>query len=659
MPFIFSKKVVLCLGAALLAAPLASAITPAPDWAVEAAKAPTPASAKDAEAVILQDDYVITIDEKNHAIERERMAVRILKPQGRDWGECGTEYDKDSKLNYLRVWTIDASGKQFQARETDFRDVGNNGDPVMQFSTRYRYVKPPANDPGSVVACESEVHLLPYMNMEDWQIQHSVPVLHESLELILPPGGHYSESWSRYTPVKPVEVASNHLRWEIQDVPAINLEHLHAVPASRALMARVAVMWGDSAVKGAAAQWRAIGQWQDALEAHRPDPTPEITARTQELVAGAPDLYTKLSRITDFIQKNIRYFIVVRGIGGWQAHYAADIFRNRYGDCKDKTTLLISMLQVIGVKAYYLHVDSERGTIDPAAPSLIGNHMITAIELPEGENDARLAARVKTAQGKTLLIFDPTDEFTPVGLINEDLQGAYANIAMGEDSQVIQLPVLRPDVAGMRREGKFTLSADHLLSGEIHENFSGDDAMYQRAHLKNSDSKEIHDHLEKNLGGELPGLTFKSYAYQHQNELDQPLGLELHFSVENYAHAAGPLLLFRPRILGSHVWSVPDVMDGKPRTWPIELGHPGHWHDSFEIKLPDAYAVDELPDPVDMDLDFASYHSKVTVASGVIHYERDYVMRQVELPASRGADFRKLESAILFDEKGTVVLKKQ
>ena len=60
----------------------------------------------------------------------------------------------------------------------------------------------------------------------------------------------------------------------------------------------------------------------------------------------------------------MRYFIVVRGIGGWQAHYAADICLNHYGDCKDKTTLLISMLQAIGIKAYFVPVDDRRGVVD-------------------------------------------------------------------------------------------------------------------------------------------------------------------------------------------------------------------------------------------------------------------------------------------------------
>lgn len=43
----------------------------------------------------------------------------------------------------------------------------------------------------------------------------------------------------------------------------------------------------------------------------------------------------------------------------------------------------------------------------------------------------------------------------------------------------------------------------------------------------------------------------------------------------------------------------------------------------------------------------------------MLHYEREYIVRQVEIPAARAADFRKLESTILADERRTAVLKKQ
>ena len=656
------------ISAAIAAALLFSAITPeafaknkmepVPQWALDAAKIPTPKAARDAKAVMLFDEYVITLDEQNHAVERERSAVRILKQQGRQYAQCAVDYDVDEKLNYFRSWTLTSEGKQFQAMQSDFTDRGAYSDAVMQFTERFRVVKPPASDPGSVVVCETEKHLRPYMNEEEWNIQSSIPIVQEALELALPPGGHYAESWRKYHPVKPIETGNNHLRWEIKDMPALDLEDVNGAPPWGALAARMSIKWGDAAVKGADNQWRALGLWQQQLEQHRADPTPEITAKTQQLIAGAPDLYTKLSRITTYIQKNVRYFVVMRGIGGWQAHYAGDIFRNRYGDCKDKTTLLIAMLRAAGIRGYYFHVDSRRGIIDPAAPSLYGNHMITAIELPDGEDDPQLMARVKAVNGKTLLIFDPTDEETPVGLIRAQLQGAWGNIANGADSQVLQMPVLSPEAAGRVRKGSFTLAPDGSLTGDISETFIGDDAMSERMFIKESDSKEIHDALEDRLGKDLTNLKFKGFKFAQTDDLTKPLKLDLHVSDSNYAHTAGALLLVRPRVLGSHVRTMTDIMQGKPRTYAIELGHAAHFRDSFDIAIPAGYVVDETPDPVDVNFDFASYKSSVFVKGNLLHYEREFVIKDVEISAGKASEFRKLQSAIMNDERSTAVLKK-
>jgi hypothetical protein len=102
--------------------------------------------------------------------------------------------------------------------------------------------------------------------------------------------------------------------------------------------------------------------------------------------------------------------------------------------------------------------------------------------------------------------------------------------------------------------------------------------------------------------------------------------------------------------------------DDKPRTVPIDLNATGHWHDSFDITLPDGYAVDEMPDPVNLDTEFASYHSTVSTPEAgkgkLLHYERDYKVKDVELPAEKAAEFHRLEGTILADEKATVVLRR-
>ena len=627
---------------------------PVPDWGMEAYKTKTPVYASDAAAVILYDEYVETIDGQGRATEREREAIRILKPQGRG-NTCAVEYNEDRKINYFRAWTIAADAKTYQAQDADFSEQGDTSVPIMLSTTRHRIAHPPAVDVGAVVICESEELMEPYSQEKIWEIQNRIPILYQALEVDLPAGRTLAESWHHHAAIAPVKMAPNGWRWEVKDEPSLVLRDVPSHPDWSALAARMDVQWGDAAVAGLEDQWRALGDWVTRLEANRPDPSPEITTQTQKLIAGAPDLFTQLERITDYIQKDIRYFVVIRGIGGFQAHPAAEIFRNRYGDCKDKTTLLISMLQVAGIHSYYVPVDTHRGYVDPAEPSLAGNHMIAAIEIPPDVQDKRLQAVVKARDGKRYLIFDPTDERTPVGNLRSELQGGYGILSAGGASQLIALPVLSPDANGTNLRGEFTLAPDGTLTGSVNSSHIGPEGADLRSFLKYSDEKERHDAFETDLAHDLPGVVLDSFQFVQPPALDQPLEFHYKVTASGYAHAAGPMLLVRPRVLGSYTQDFND----KARTVPIDLSATGRWHDAFEIMLPAGYVVDDTPDPVSLDFDFASYHSSVTAKDNRLHYEREYVVRQVEIPAERAADFRKLESAILADERGTAVLKKQ
>lgn len=627
---------------------------PLPDWAVQANKTHTPEYAKEASAIVLYDEYVETIDGNGRPTERERKAIRILKPQGRH-NTCGVGYDGDEKINYFRVWTVAADEKQYMAQDTDFLEAGDTAIPVMLSTYKARIAHPPAVDVGATIFCESEEVLRPYMHEKSWRIQDDMPIVFQALEIDLPAGARRAEAWHSFRAVPAVEVAPNHWRWEIKEMPALDLRDIPSHPEWEALAARMTVQWGDAAVDGKDNEWKAIGTWVTGLEADRPLPTPDITASTRALIAGAPDFYTKLSRITESIQKNIRYFIVERGISGFQANHAADIFRNRYGDCKDKTTLLIAMLRVAGINAYYMPVDSHRGIVDPDVPSIYGDHMITAIEVPADVNDERLMALTKGHDGRRYLIFDPTNERTPVGNLPAYLQGGYGILSAGPASQVLALPILPPEGNGNERKGAFTLAADGGLSGQVDVMHGGAGGAEMRLALKDADEKERRQGLETSIARDVPGVILNSFQYVQPAELNKPMELHYKFTAAQYAHNAGPLLLVRPRVVGSDAIAFND----KIRTVPIDLNATGRWRDSFDITLPAGYVVDETPDPVSLDLDFASYHSTVTARGDQLHYERELVVKQVELPASRAADFRKLESAILMDEKGTAVLKKQ
>ncbi len=183
------------------------------------------------------------------------------------------------------------------------------------------------------------------------------------------------------------------------------------------------------------------------------------------------------------------------------------------------------------------------------------------------------------------------------------------------------------------RKGTFTLAADGTLTGSVDTLHSGpegaDFRMLPQVHRRERAPRILG---EIRLARDLPGVTLDSFQFVQPAALDKPLEFHYKVTVPQYAHQAGPLLLVRPRVVGDDVASHSTTSRAP---CPLTLDATGHWHDSFDITLPPGYVVDETPDPVDVDLDFASYHSSVTAKGNVLHYEREYVVRQVEIPASR------------------------
>jgi hypothetical protein len=97
----------------------------------------------------------------------------------------------------------------------------------------------------------------------------------------------------------------------------------------------------------------------------------------------------------------------------------------------------------------------------------------------------------------------------------------------------------------------------------------------------------------------------------------------------------------------------------KPRKFPIQFRAASHETDIFEIELPEGFSVDELPDPVKVDVGFAEYESKTEVHGQVLRYTRDYTLRQLQVPTAQEAELKHLFSIIYSDERNSAVLKRQ
>ncbi len=177
------------------------------------------------------------------------------------------------------------------------------------------------------------------------------------------------------------------------------------------------------------------------------------------MIKGAEDDDAKLRAIYTYVSKQFRYIGVAFGIGRYQPHSASDVLANQYGDCKDKHTLLASLLAAAGIQAYPALINSTHA-LDPDVPSPSQfDHVITAVP-----------------QGNGFVWLDTTAEVAPYGYLLSPLwQKQALVIPTDKSATLIATPAEPPTTASETFRIDAKLKDDGTLEGKIERTLSGSD----------------------------------------------------------------------------------------------------------------------------------------------------------------------------------------
>jgi len=621
--------------------------------------APLPAYDEKTDAVLLYSETNVTVVSTDKIKTQVREAYKILRPNGRGHGTVLVRVNPQRKVKSLHGWCIPAQGKDYEVKDKDAIEVSPpsiEGAELIS-DVKYKVLHIPAPDPGNIVGYEYEVEDQPFFLQDMWQFQEMDPVRESHYSLQLPVGWEYKASWLNHPEAKPTEVGGNLSQWVLNNVRGMRREP--EMPPRDGVAGSMIVSFfppGGPALNGFAT-WNDMGKWYANLVTGRMEASPAIKQQVAALTASKSTPLQKMQAIAEFVQRDIRYVAIELGIGGWQPHPAPDVFSHRYGDCKDKATLLRSMLQEIGVDSYYVAIYTERGAVTPQTPAHHGfNHVITAIKLPEGLTDQSLIATIQHPKLGKILFFDPTDYLTPFGQIRGALQANYGLLVTPDGGELIELPQQPSSMNGVQRTAILTLDATGTLKGEVKEVRLGQRASSERWRLRTvtTDTDRIKP-IEELLANSLGSFHITHASVINLQQTDQPFGFNYSFESPNYAKNAGNLLLVRPRVIGNKGAGFLETKE--PRKFPVEFEGPARDTDTFEITIPAGYAVDDIPPPVDADYSFASYHAKTVVNGNVVDYSRTFEVRELSVPVDKAEDLRKFYRTIASDERNTVVLK--
>ncbi|MDQ3283128.1 MAG: DUF3857 and transglutaminase domain-containing protein [Acidobacteriota bacterium] len=616
-----------------------SALAGVPDWVRAAIPAQLP-PADDARSIVLLDDTALTVANEGTITSRHRRVVKILTPAGREDAYVAVWFDGDTKLRAMRGWSIDRAGQEYTVKEKDAVEA-NAGDYELFTDARMKVLRIPA-EVGSVVAFEYERNERPYLLQSAWHFQEDIPVMVARFQVTLPTAWTYEARWLNHAPVSPMGANT----FEVRSVPAIKDEPRRPTVASIAARAGF-----DFVPPGAKAlDWAGLARWYASLAAQRTASTPALQAKVRELTSGASDPIKPLAR---FAQRDVRYVAVEVGIGGYQPHAAGDIFSKRFGDCKDKVTLLRTMLKEAGIEAMYVLVHTDRGTTDPQLPSMSAfNHVIAAIPVSAATSKGMPAVIDHPRLGK-LLLFDPTSTLTPYGELPEYLQASRGLIVTKDGGELIELPAHAPDASQLRRVAKLQLDEHGTLSGTIEETRTGSMAASMRGALQALTFAERVRRIETNLSAHLTNYTTADVTIEHLDEPEQDLVIRYSINAPQYAKRVADMLLVRPRIVGEKSEGIVKA----DRAYAYVTDGPSLQLDEVDIRMPANAKLDELPEKVEAKTPHVEYSSVSTFADGVLHYRRRYSQKAYVIATDAVKELNRAWSAILADERANAVFR--
>jgi hypothetical protein len=631
----------------------------APAWLQADAKVPTPSfEIRDVPAVVLRKEESVQIASDGTVIRTIRGAIRVLTKSGRSRAYAQAIYTTDSdKVKDMDGWLIARTGKVTHYGKKEVIDIALSTNDLYN-EARKRVID--ASDDaveGDVFGYEVVLQERSVFSQFQFLFQNNLPALSSTFQLSLPDGWRAESVTFNHEKIVP-NVAGSSYTWALGNLKPINPEPNS--PSYYSLAPRIAVSFYPAAATATQiktfANWNDVAKWMAEIEDPMMTVDDSLAAKVQELTANAKTEFEKIQAISKYVQ-NIQYISIQIGTGrggGYRPRSATEVFAKSYGDCKDKANLMRAMLSVLKIPAYLVSITADDPSfVQPEWPSPHQfNHCIIAIKI----SDASITAPVvmHPALGR-VLIFDPTDPYTPLGDLPEDEQGSWALIDHRDTQELLQMPVMPAEVNGSSRSIEAALNVTGGITGSISEEMIGQNARRQRAAHRGLSTAEYDQFVNRWVTRGITGASTKGIKVEDVLE-EGKFNRDVSFEAPAYAQVMqGRLMVFKPAVIGR--LDQLSFSDEKRMTpYMIESVS---YSEKVKIKLPEGFAVDEIPENLDLKADFGKYTSSYTVEGDSIVFSRSLRLRRSEVPAEKYGSIKDFFSQIHNAEKSPVVLMKK
>ena len=476
--------------------------------------------------------------------------------------------------------------------------------------------------------------------------------------LTLPQGWRAEAVTFNYSKIEP-RVNGTSYTWELSNLPPVPEEPMS--PSLSNLVPRLAVSYFPPASTQTLSiktfqNWGEVAAWMSELEDPQVVVDDALARKAYELTALAKTEFDKIRAIAQYVQ-NIQYISIQTGLGrggGYRPHASNEVFAKSYGDCKDKANLMRAMLKVVGITAIPVSIYAGDPTYVRAtwpSPQQF-NHCIIAVKISDQTQASTVIQHPTLGR---LLIFDPTDQETPIGDLPFHLQGSLALIDAKNETDLVKMPITPPEMNQLERTANLELQPNGAIAGLIMEKAKGQTAATFRTEFRRLSKPEYTGMIERWLTSGATSAKINKME-PTDNVADGGFTLNVEFSANQYAQLMQDrLLVFKPVVVSRREGL---ALTATTRKYPVVL-HANAYSETVQVKLPAGFTVDEVPDPVKLETAFGTYVTTYEVKNNQLVFKRQLSQQATTIAPADYEKVRKFFESIRAAENAPVVLARQ
>jgi tetratricopeptide (TPR) repeat protein/transglutaminase-like putative cysteine protease len=528
-----------------------------------------------------------------------------------DARQYGFGFEADSEAVQLRgahVYRTD--GKVDEAIESG---EGAADDPSIATYTSARayYVHFPRLHPGDVVELQYRVEDVAQRNAfadyfgEVNTMQSSEPIGRAEYVLITPKSRTFYFNKPKVPGLTETidEKGDNKVfHFTALNVPAISPEQLQ--PPWSEILGHVHVSTYRS--------WDDMGRWYWGLVKDQFVADDEVKRRVAEVTKGLKTDEEKVRAVYDYVVTKTRYVALEFGIHGFKPYRCAQIFARGFGDCKDKATLIVTMLKELGIPATIVIVRTQnRGDFDTDPASLAPfDHAIAYV--PSLDR-----------------YLDGTAEFTGSTELPAMDRNALALQVNEGHPKLVHLPDPPASASVTSKKVEATISTEGAATIDWRTDVSGVSASSWRARYHADSTRK--QRIQEDLGGEFSGLDIDKLEAGDLEDLEKPVSLHVRGKAAQFARREGDMLSIP---VGPPEHMVREFAPLSERKLDERLYTQSTTENDWTVKTQGGGRVVSAPKPVDIQSPFGRFVLTVESGAGSVHVKSSLRLTRLRVPVA-------------------------